>query len=215
MEITIKKATKIIKGNVILDDVNLTLHSGMVYGLQGPNGSGKTMLMRLISGLIRATSGEVRIDGQLLGKEMDFPHSIGLLIETPAFLPNHTGLKNLELLAQIKNEIGENDVRTSIKRVGLNPDDKRSFRKYSLGMKQRLGIACAIMEKPDIIILDEPINALDEKGVAQICEIIKEERDRGALIIMACHDAQILESMADEIYSIYEGKVRLKDAPAL
>lgn len=215
MEITIKKATKIIRGNVILDDVNLTLHSGMIYGLQGPNGSGKTMLMRLISGLIKATSGEVRIDGQLLGKEMDFPHSIGLLIETPAFLPNQTGLKNLELLAQIKNEIGENDVRTSIKRVGLNPDDKRSFRKYSLGMKQRLGIACAIMEKPDIIILDEPINALDEKGVAQICEIIKEERDRGALIIMACHDAQILESMAEEIYSIYEGKVRLKDAPAL
>lgn len=214
MEIKIKNATKIIKGNVILDDVNMTLHSGMIYGLQGPNGSGKTMLMRLISGLIRATSGEVQIDGQILGKEMDFPHSVGLLIETPAFLPNHTGLKNLELLAQIKNEISHEDVRSTIKRVGLNPDDKRTFRRYSLGMKQRLGIASAIMEKPDIIILDEPINALDENGVAQICEIIKEERDRGALIIMACHDAQILESMADELYSIYEGKVRKKDAGA-
>lgn len=215
MEIQIKNATKIIKGNVILDNVSLSLHSGMIYGLQGPNGSGKTMLMRLVSGLIRATSGEVRIDGQLLGKEMDFPHSIGLLIETPAFLPNHTGLKNLELLAQIKNEIGAEDVRNAIQRVGLNPDDKRTFRRYSLGMKQRLGIASAIMEKPDILILDEPINALDENGVEQICEIIKEERDRGALIIMACHDAQILESMADEIYSIYEGKVKKKVAPAL
>ena len=215
MDIQIKNATKIIKGNVILDNVNLTLHSGMIYGLQGPNGSGKTMLMRLVSGLIRATAGEVRIDGQLLGKEMDFPHSIGLLIETPAFLPNHTGLKNLELLAQIKNEIAEEDVRKAIKRVGLNPDDKRTFRRYSLGMKQRLGIASAIMEKPDIIILDEPINALDEHGVEQICEIIKAERERGALIIMACHDAQILESMADEIYSIYEGRVKKNVPPVL
>lgn len=215
MEIQIKNATKIIKGNVILDNVSLSLHSGMIYGLQGPNGSGKTMLMRLVSGLIRATSGEVRIDGQLLGKEMDFPHSIGLLIETPAFLPNHTGLKNLELLAQIKNEIGAEDVRNAIQRVGLNPDDKRTFRRYSLGMKQRLGIASAIMERPDILILDEPINALDENGVAQICEIIKEERDRGALIIIACHDAHILESMADEIYSIYEGKVKKKVPPVL
>lgn len=214
MDIQIKNATKIIKGNIILDNVNLTLHSGMIYGLQGPNGSGKTMLMRLVSGLIRATSGEVRIDGQLLGKEMDFPNSIGLLIETPAFLPNHTGLKNLQLLAQIKNEITEEDVRRAIKRVGLNPDDKRTFRRYSLGMKQRLGIASAIMEEPDIIILDEPINALDEYGIDQICKIIKAEKERGGLIIMACHDAQILESMADEIYSIYEGKVKKKDNPA-
>lgn len=214
MEIRIKNATKIIKGNVILDDVNLTMHGGMIYGLQGPNGSGKTMLMRLVSGLIRATSGEVQINGKVLGKEMDFPHSVGLLIETPAFLPNHTGLKNLELLAQIKNEISVEDIRSTIKRVGLNPDDKRTFRRYSLGMKQRLGIASAIMEKPDIIILDEPINALDENGVAQICEIIKEERNRGALIILSCHDAQILESMADELYSIYEGKIRKKNAGA-
>ena len=211
MKIVVDNASKQIKGTVILNNVCLTLNSGKIYGFQGPNGSGKTMLMRLISGLIRPTSGEVYINGEKLGKDIDFPRSVGLLIENPAFLSNHTGLKNLELLAQIKNKISSKDVRQAIETVGLDPDDKRAFRKYSLGMKQRLGIASAIMEKPDIIILDEPINALDEQGVKQICQIIKSERDRGALVIMACHDAQILESMADEIYSIHEGRVKEKN----
>lgn len=210
MVINIDHGTKYIKKALILDDVSLEMHSGRVYGLQGPNGSGKTMLMRLCCGLIRPTSGQVTIDGKVLGKDMDFPSSLGLLIENPAFLPNYTGLKNLELLADIQGRVGTEQIRNAITDVGLDPDDKRKYRKYSLGMKQRLGIAAAIMEQPELILLDEPTNALDDKGVEQICQLIRRERDRGALVVMACHDAAILEKMADEIFTIYEGKVEKK-----
>lgn len=210
MIIRTENATKYIRGALILDNVNVEFESGKIYGLQGPNGSGKTMLMRLIGGLIRPASGEVNIDGNKLGQSFDFPASMGLLIENPAFLPNYTGLKNLELLAGIKGNVDMEQLRQTIRDVGLNPDDKRKYRKYSLGMKQRLGIAAAIMEKPELILMDEPTNALDDAGVEQICQLLQRERDRGALILMACHDAAILEKMADEIYTIYEGKVERK-----
>ncbi len=207
MEIIVKSATKYIKKALILDDVNIQLTGGKIYGLKGPNGSGKTMLMRLLSGLIRPTSGEVWIDGKKLGKDMDFPESVGLLIENPAFLPNYTGYENLELLAQIRGKIGAEEICQSLMEVGLEPDDPRKYRKYSLGMKQRLGIAAAIMEKPDLLIVDEPTNALDDSGVEQICTILRRERERGALVVIACHDSLLLETLSDEIYKIYEGKV--------
>lgn len=210
MNIRIDNATKFIKGALILDKVNITFESGKIYGLQGPNGSGKTMLMRLIGGLIRPSSGNVYIDDDKLGQTYDFPKSMGLLIENPSFLPNYTGLKNLELLANIKGNADLAQLRQTILDVGLTPDDKRKYRKYSLGMKQRLGIAAAIMEKPDLILIDEPTNALDDAGIEQICALIRRERDRGALIVMACHDAKILEDLSDEIYTIYEGKVERK-----
>ena len=210
MIIRTENATKHIRGALILDKVNVEFERGKIYGLQGPNGSGKTMLMRLVGGLIRPTTGEVYIDGNKLGQSFDFPPSMGLLIENPAFLPNYTGLKNLELLAGIKGNVSMEQLRQTIRDVGLNPDDKRKYRKYSLGMKQRLGIAAAIMEKPDLILMDEPTNALDDTGIEQICLLLRRERDRGALILMACHDAAILEKMADEIYTIYEGKVERK-----
>lgn len=210
MNIRIDNATKFIRGALILDKVNITFESGKIYGLQGPNGSGKTMLMRLIGGLIRPSSGNVYIDNDKLGQAYDFPKSMGLLIENPAFLPNYTGLKNLELLANIKGNADLAQLRQTTLDVGLNPDDKRKYRKYSLGMKQRLGIAAAIMEKPDLILIDEPTNALDDAGIEQICALIRRERDRGALIVMACHDAKILEDLSDEIYTICEGKVERK-----
>ena len=210
MIIKVKSATKMINGALILDSVNLQLHSGYIYGLQGPNGSGKTMLMRLLCGLIRPTTGAICIDGKRLGKDMDFPLSLGLLIETPAFLPNYTGFKNLELLANIQNNISKEQIMQVLSDVGLDPGDKRKYRKYSLGMKQRLGIAAAIMEQPEMIILDEPTNALDDEGVTQICSLIKRERDRGALIVMACHDANILEALSDEIYTVNEGRIKKK-----
>ena len=203
-------ATKVINGTLILDRVNIELQSGRIYGLQGPNGSGKTMLMRLLCGLIRPTSGAVYIDEKRLGQHMDFPESLGLLIETPDFLPNYTGLKNLELLASIQKKASVEQIRKAITDVGLDPNDKRKYRKYSLRMKQRLGIAAAIMEQPDLIFFDEPTNALDNKGIIEICSLIKRERDRGALIVMACHDASILEVMSDQIYTISEGKVEKK-----
>lgn len=207
MEIIVKSATKYIKKALILDDVNIQLTGGKIYGLKGPNGSGKTMLMRLLCGLIRPTSGEVWIDGKKLGKDMDFPESVGLLIENPAFLPNYTGYENLELLAQIRGKIGAEEICQSLMEVGLDPHDPRRYRKYSLGMKQRLGIAAAIMEKPDLLIVDEPTNALDDSGVEQICTILRRERERGALVVIACHDSLLLETLSDEIYKIYEGKV--------
>ena len=150
MNIEVIHATKYIKKSLILKDVNIDMESGTVYGLQGPNGGGKTMLMRLLCGLIRATEGQVLIDGRELGKDMDFPDSLGLLIENPAFLPGYTGLQNLLLLAQLQDRVGETEIRQALLDVGLNPDDKRKYRKYSLGMKQRLGIAAAIMERVSV-----------------------------------------------------------------
>lgn len=207
MLIEIKDVTKTIKKALILDRVSLGFKGGLIYGLQGPNGSGKTMLMRLVAGLILPTKGEVLIDGKRLGRDIDFPPSLGLLIENPAFLPGYTGKRNLELLAELQNRVGEEEICQAIRDAGLDPEDKRKYRKYSLGMKQRLGIAAAIMEKPDILLLDEPTNALDEGGVEEICGLIRRERDRGALVIVACHDRDLLEGLADEIYTVAEGRV--------
>lgn len=210
MEISVKCATKTIKKKVILNNVSLDMHAGCVYGLQGPNGSGKTMLIRLICGLIHPTSGYVLIDGKQLHKHLDLPSSLGMLIENPAFLSEYTGLKNLELLAQIRSRISISQIKKTIIDVGLDPDDKRKYRSYSLGMRQRLAIAAAIMEKPELIVLDEPTNALDNAGIEQVCTLIRRERDRGALIVVACHDPRILEQVADEIFTVSEGTVNKK-----
>ena len=207
MNIKISNVNKTIKKAVILENINLEFESGRIYGLRGSNGSGKTMLMRAICGLIIPESGEINIDGDVLGKDISFPQSIGALIENPSFISSYTGFRNLKLLASIQNKISDDDIRCAIKTVGLNPDDKRTFRKYSLGMKQRLGIACAIMENSDIIILDEPVNALDESGIELVRKILKEQKERGVLIIIACHDRAELEYLSDEIYEIYEGKI--------
>ncbi len=207
MVIEVKNATKKIKGALILDRVDLTFESGVIYGLQGPNGSGKTMLMRLVSGLIRPTEGKVLIDGKELGRDFDFPPSMGLFIENPAFLPGYTGKRNLELLAELQGRVGNEEICKAIQDVGLDPEDRRKYRKYSLGMKQRLGIAAAIMEKPELLLLDEPTNALDEGGIEEICALIRRERDRGALVIVSCHDRELLENLADEIYTVAEGRV--------
>jgi len=207
MKIEVKDYTKIIKGITILDNINITFESGKCYGLKGKNGSGKTMLMRAVSGLITATKGAVIIDGETLEKEISFPRSIGVLIENPAFIANYTGYKNLELLACIQNRIGKEEIQKTMEDVGLEPDDKRKYRKYSLGMKQKLGIASAFMEKPDIIILDEPINAIDEAGVIKVKKMIQEAKNRGAIIITACHDAEELQELSDEIIQIAEGRI--------
>ena len=198
---------KSFKSAEVLKNINLTLESGKVIGLKGKNGSGKTMLMRAISGLILPTSGKVFINDRELGKQISFPPSIGLLIENPSFISNYTGFKNLKVLASIQNRVDDEHIREVIHQVGLDPDDKRTYRKYSLGMKQKLGIAAAYMENPDLIILDEPINALDEAGAKQVHEILEEQKKRGALIIIACHDKEELEMLSDEIIEISEGRI--------
>lgn len=207
MKIEIKNLTKVLGGNTVVDNVNITMESGTVYGLCGYNGCGKTMLMRLIAGLIIPTKGSVSYDGKTLGKQLDFPPSIGILIENPAFLDSRSGFDNLKLLASIKGKINNKTIADSIRKVGLDPDDKKKFRKYSLGMKQRLGIASAIMESPDLIILDEPTNALDSNGVELTQKLIRKECERGALVIMTCHDREILENVCDVIYTIEHGKI--------
>ena len=207
MYIEFHNMTKVIKDSTILDNINIRFESGKVYGLKGKNGSGKTMLMRAICGFILATSGTIDINGEILGKDITFPRSIGALIENPSFIDNETGFQNLKALASIQNNIGEQQIRKTMESVGLIPDDTRKYRKYSLGMKQKLGIACAVMENPDIILLDEPINAIDEKGVQQVQSIIQRAKGRGALVLVACHDRDELEFLSDEIYEIESGKI--------
>ena len=207
-QVNIVKYSKTIKDRVILEDVSLSFTGGKVYGLKGVNGSGKTMLLRAVCGLIYPTHGYVEIDGERLGKDISFPRSISALIESPAFLDNFTGYKNLEMIASLKEVATKEDIENAMMEVGLDPHDTRTYRKYSLGMKQKLGLACCFMENPDIILLDEPFNALDEESVEKVKKIILKHKERGALIILACHDGESLSSLSDEIIPVVEGRVQ-------
>lgn len=205
-EIKIIDVSKEIKGATVLREINLTFEAGHIYGLFGHNGSGKTMLLRMIAGLIHPTQGEVYIDNLKLQRDMDFPESIGVIIENPGFWSSYTGKEVLKLLAAIKGIIGETEMDSSLIRVGLDPREKKVVKKYSLGMKQRLGLAQAIMEKPEIILLDEPTNALDKNGIELARMIIQEEAARGALVIIASHNARDLE-VCDKIIEMSDGKI--------
>lgn len=185
--ITVKNVTMKFKGQVVLNDINIDFEMGKIYGIIGRNGSGKTVLLKCICGLLLPTAGTVTVNDKIIGRDVDFPENTGFIIENPAFLQNYSALKNLKYLASIKGKIDEQTIRTFIKLVGLNPDDKKAVGKYSLGMRQRLGIAQALMENPDIIILDEPMNALDNVGGDEIRQVILKMRDRGKLIIIASH----------------------------
>lgn len=206
MEIVLSNVKKVIKKAIVIDGISAKWTEGKVYGLCGYNGCGKTMLMRLVAGLIRPTEGSVTINGKELGKDIDFPESIGLMIENPAFLDHYTAMQNLQLVASLKKKATRKDCIDALNRVNLDPNDLRTFKKFSLGMKQRLGIAAAIFEKPDLILLDEPTNALDADGTELAAKIIREERERGALIVLACHEREFLENAADEIIKIEHGR---------
>lgn len=207
MSIIFENVTKTIRGKTVLQGITLSMEAGRVTGLRGINGSGKTMLLRLLAGLIHPTEGRITIDGKTLGTDMEFPPSMGLLIENPAFLGQYTGAENLEMLASLHQNVTKEDVRALLEKVGLAADGDTKYRKYSLGMKQRLGIAGAILGEPELLLLDEPTNALDTKGVELLRSIIQEERQRGAAIVVACHDAAFLESVSDEIYCLENGQL--------
>lgn len=207
MNIKISHVSKTIKNNPVIKDISMELQSGAVYGFKGINGSGKTMLMRLISGLIRPSQGEISMNGKILGKDISFPNSIGVFLENPAFLDAYSGFNNLKLLASIKSVASDDDIRNTLLRVGLDPDSNKKYKKYSLGMKQRLGIAAAIMEKPEIVILDEPTNSLDEDGVDLVKHIVRNEKERNALVIVSCHDEGILKGMSDEVFLLEQGRL--------
>ena len=173
MRIEISHMYKKISKNIVLNDINLILESGNIYGFVGKNGSGKTMLMRALCGLILPSQGVVKIDDKYLGKDISFPNSVGALIDSPGFISTYNGFKNLNFLAKIQNIIGDQEIKQVMEKVGLDPEDKRPYKKYSFGMRQRLGIAAAIMEKPNFLILDEPFNGLDEEILLIVKQIIK------------------------------------------
>lgn len=208
MNIKVKNLTKTIKGNDVLSDVNIEFHSGKIYGLQGKNGSGKTMLLKAISGLIFPTDGVIEIDGKTLGVDMEFPEDMGILIENPSFVGNMSAQKNLMDLVSIRNKVGIKEVNRMLEVIGLEAESKKKFRNFSLGMKQKLGIAAALVEKPALILLDEPTNALDEKSVMKLREILSRRRGEGALIIIASHDKDEMALLCDEIYLVDDGRVR-------
>lgn len=205
--IQLQNVTKRIKENTVLDNVSYTFKSGFVYGLYGQNGSGKTMLLRAISGLINLDSGSIFIDGEKLHDKIEFPPETGIVIENMELLPECSAKRNLKMLAKIKNIADEKDIIFSLERVGLDPDSDKKVKKFSLGMKQRLNIAQAIFENQKIILLDEPTNALDEDAVQLIYKIIREEKSRGATIIVATHHKEDLKEVCDVILKIAEGKI--------
>lgn len=205
--IQLQNVTKRIKENTVLDNVSYTFKSGFVYGLYGQNGSGKTMLLRAISGLINLDSGSIFIDGEKLHDKIEFPPETGIVIENMELLPECSAKRNLQMLAKIKNIADEKDIIFSLERVDLDPDSDKKVKKFSLGMKQRLNIAQAIFENQKIILLDEPTNALDEDAVQLIYKIIREEKSRGATIIVATHHKEDLKEVCDVILKIAEGKI--------
>ncbi len=205
---TLTNVYKTIKKREILSDINLTLEKGNIYGLYGRNGSGKTMLIRLISGLIMPTSGEIDVFGKVIGRDVSFPESMGLTIENVGFWPRYTGFECLRFIASIKNQIGDQEISAVLERVGLDPHDKRKYKEYSLGMKQKLAIAQAIMERPDLIMLDEPTNSLDEESVKAIRQLLLEEKDRDALIIIASHNKDDLRILADTTFLLSDGRIQ-------
>ncbi len=209
--IEVKQYTKVIKGNTVLDHVNLNLEKGKIYGFVGSNGSGKTMLFRAVSGLIKPTEGSVHIDGKLLHKDISFPPSLGVIIESPGFWDELTGFENLELLSKVKGVIGSEEIKNAIERVGLNYKDARIYKKFSVGMKQRLAMAQAVMESPDLLILDEPTSGLDEDGISRIRNMILEENQRGATVLIASHNKEDISLLAGKIYRVADGKVHAEE----
>lgn len=205
--IEVNNITVKIKKDTVLKKVSYNFESGKIYGLRGRNGAGKTMFLRALAGLIRVNSGSIVVDGQILGEKIDFPPSLGLLIENNNLAPEFSLTKNLKLLSKIKNVATDDDIAQTITRVGLESTDSRKVAKFSLGMKQRGAIAQALFEKPSLILLDEPTNAIDQKGVIQIREILAEEAQRGATIILASHNPEDLNVLTDEIIDLSEGEI--------
>ncbi len=206
--IKIDHLTKVLKKHTVLDDITLELEENRIHGFAGQNGSGKTMLFRAVSGLIFPTSGTVEVFGRVIGKDVSFPESLGLVLENIGLYPQYSGFQNLKLLASIQKKITDGEIREAISRVGLDPADKRPVRKYSLGMKQRIALAQAIMEHPRLLILDEPTNALDEEGVELIRGLVREEQERGATVLVSSHNREDIEQLCDTVTVLENGRVK-------
>ena len=203
--IEVSNMTKKFGETTVLQNINMQFREGRIYGIVGRNGSGKTVLFKIIVGFLRPSSGQVKVYGKEVGRDKDFADEIGIIIENPGFLNGYTGYQNLEYLAGIRRVIGKKEIRDSMERVGLDPDSRKKVGKYSLGMKQRLAIAQAIMEDPKILILDEPMNGLDEQGVEDIRKMLLQLKEEGKTIILASHNKEDIEILCDEVYEMKQG----------
>ena len=191
--------------DTVLKDVSRSFERGRIHGIVGNNGSGKTVLMKCICGFLIPDGGSITVNGERVGVDVDFPRDMGLIIETPGFLPNMTGVKNLEILASLNKKIGLEQIAAAIRRVGLDPLMKKPVGKYSLGMRQRLGIAQAIMENPSLLILDEPLNGLDKHGVREMRQLIKGLKEQGKTILLASHNQGDIDELCDTVCEMDAG----------
>lgn len=207
MVIEVDAVSKQIGDRPILDQVSLTVPQGQICGIQGHNGAGKSILFRIIAGLIHPSSGQVRVFGEGLGTQVEFPRDTGAMIDGPGFLPQYSGLKNLQLLAMIRNQISKDEIVETMRFVGLNPNDSKPVRTYSTGMRQRLGLAQAIMEKPKLLLLDEPTSAIDREGAQAIHHLLKELNAQGVTILLTSHSADELAALCDEVFVMEGGRL--------
>ena len=203
--IEVRDVSKQYEDELVLNHVNAEFEAGKIHGIVGMNGSGKTMLFKCICGFVRPDSGCVCVNGKQIGKDIDFPEDTGFIIETPGFLPDYTGFRNLKMLADVNGKIGPEEIKRTLKRVGLDPDSKKPVKKYSLGMRERLGIAQAIMEEPKLLVLDEPFNGLDKRGVGEVYVILQELKVQGITILLTSHNEMDIRTLCDEIYEMELG----------
>jgi len=203
--VKLEGVTKTFKKAVVVQEVTAEFRQGEITGIVGRNGSGKTVLFKMICGLLQPTAGKITVNGKQIGKDVDFPESIGVIIETPGFLPFQSGYRNLMEIAGINRKISKEEVREAMRQVGLNPDSRKPVGKYSLGMRQRLGIAQAIMENPDVLVLDEPMNGLDETGVEEIRKLFLGLKESGRTLLIASHNKEDIEVLCDKVYRMDGG----------
>lgn len=203
--IVIQNVNKFFEEEQILKNINAEFEEGKIYGIVGMNGSGKTVLFKCICGFLHPTSGNIWVNGEKIGTDTDFPQNTGFIIETPGFLTEYTGFQNLKMLADVRGKIGTKEIVDTLKKVGLDPASKKIVKKYSLGMRERLGIAQAIMENPEILILDEPFNGLDKKGVKEVYHILSGLKEEGKTILLASHNEQDILTLCDETYEMELG----------
>ena len=206
--IELEKVSRRFGQEEVLKELTWSLEAGQVYGIVGNNGSGKTVLMKCICGFLPVTSGVIKVGGRQIGKDVDFPEGLGVIIETPGFLTGLSGKRNLEILAELRGQLGEEEICQVLEKVGLDPSMKKPVGKYSLGMRQRLGIAQAIMEDPEFLILDEPFNWLDHRGAAEIRKILLEQKEQGKTILLASHNGEDIRILCDRVFEMDGGVMR-------
>ena len=211
--VKIEHVTKRFGEDLVLKEVNLTLKVGQVYGVVGNNGSGKTVLMKCICGFLPVTTGTIRVFGKEIGRDVDFPESLGVIIETPGFLTQYTGVKNLEILADMKRMISKADIRLILKKVGLDPDMKKPVGKYSLGMRQRLGIAQALLADPKLLICDEPTSALDPEMIGEVLEVMIDLAKQGMTMVVVSHEMSFIREVADKVLVLADGVIIEEGSP--